>query len=76
MKEAVPEKEGISPKVIFAISAAVIAALIGFVIFRVRASDPASRGPIPYKKFDYAAQVHEQGSHINRQTGPGAGTSR
>ena len=51
-----------------AMGAVVVVVIVGLAIYFLRASDPAARGPIPYKKFDYGAHMQEQKRQLNRQT--------
>lgn len=60
-------KTEISPKVLIGIGAAAAVVIIGLLIYFLRASDPASRAPIPYKKFDYGAHMQQQMQQFNRQ---------
>lgn len=61
MKEAVPQK------VLWGAGAVAVVALIGFLVYFFRASDPAAHGPVPYKKFDYGAHMEQQMRDYNRQ---------
>ncbi len=63
-------KEAASQKMIWGISAVAVVVVVGFVVYLLRASDPAARGPIPYKKFDYGAHMQEQQRQLNRQPTP------
>ena len=59
-------KTKISQKAILGIGAAAAVVVVGLLIYFLRASDPASQAPIPYKKFDYAAhmqQTNQQAQH-------------
>ena len=62
------EKEAVSPKVVLGAGIVAAVVLVGFLIYFFRASDPAARGPVPYKKFDYGAHMEEQKRDLNRQT--------
>lgn len=66
-------KEAGSQKVILGISVVTIVAVIGFLVYFFRASDPAARGPIPYKKFDYGAHMQDQARQYNRQPAAASG---
>ena len=56
------------------IGAVAVVVVIGLLVYFFRASDPAARGPIPYKKFDYGAHMQEQTREFNRTpTAAGAG---
>ncbi|MBC8134902.1 MAG: hypothetical protein H8F28_03330 [Fibrella sp.] len=55
------------------ISAVAVAVVVGLLMYFLRASDPAARGPIPYKKFDYGAHMEQQKRDFNRQPTPASG---
>ena len=59
-------KQEIPQRAIWGIGAAAVV-VIGILIYLFRATDPAARGPIPYKKFDYGAHMQEQMREYNRQ---------
>ena len=56
----------LSPKVFLGMGAAAVV-IVGCLIYFLRASDPASRPPVPYQKFDYGAHMQEQMRQFNRQ---------
>jgi hypothetical protein len=57
------------------ISAAAVVIVVLLVYF-FRASDPASRPPVPYKKFDYGAHMQQQMRQFDRQTPSASGPSQ
>jgi len=69
------EKSEKLQKVFVGVSAAAVVVVVGILMYFLRASDPAARGPIPYKKFDYGAHMQEQTHEFNRQPSPVAGSA-
>ncbi|MEO7716242.1 MAG: hypothetical protein ABIY70_08560 [Capsulimonas sp.] len=49
----------LSPKAFWGICIAVVAAVVAVVAIFIRSSDPASQGPIAYKKYDMGAHMQE-----------------
>lgn len=45
--------------------AAAVVVIVGLLIHFLRASDPAARPPVPYKKFDYGAHMQQQMRNYN-----------
>jgi len=60
-------KTKLSTKTLLGIGAATAVAVVGLVIYFVRATDPATQAPIPYKKFDYSAHMQDQARQYGRQ---------
>jgi len=58
-------KAEISQKVLVGIMAAAVVVIVGLLIHFLRASDPAARPPVPYKKFDYGAHMQQQMRNYN-----------
>ncbi len=69
-------KAEISQKALVGIGAAAVVVVVGLLIYFFRASDPAARAPVPYKKIDYGAHMQQQMRDYNRQTLPGGPTGR
>ena len=59
-------KTELSSKALLGIGAGAVV-VIGLLIYFFRASDPAARPPVPYKKFDYGAHMQQQMHDFNRQ---------
>ncbi len=66
-------KTKLSPQVLLGLGAVAVVLVVGSLIYFLRASDPASRGPIAFKKFDYGA--HMQQTHQFNQHAPVAAGS-
>ena len=70
-------KSDTAPKVLLGVGIAAAAIIVGLLIYFLRASDPASRAPIAYKKFDYGAhmqQTQPRAATPPSSSSPGAGT--
>ncbi|BDI33813.1 hypothetical protein CCAX7_58640 [Capsulimonas corticalis] len=65
--------EDTASKRMLGIGVAAIIAVIGVMIYFFRASDPAARPPIPYKKFDMDQHMAELRQHEGTAAGQHAG---
>ncbi len=48
-------------------AAAAVVVIVVLLFYFFRANDPAARGPVPYKKFDYGAHMEDQKNRPDRQ---------